>query len=373
MSKFLQKLTGSFWSFSVEFRVSAEAKKLFGMSISIRSLLSLSRDNVTYQVKENPEKDKIGSKPDKNRKRLSIEDDLDGTEHGYQGRCLGNETLISRGDGSDWGNETRLNIISCTKTQKYMLKGCHVFLAHVTTKETEDKSEKKRLKDVPIVRDFPEDLPGSSVYSKINLRSGYHQLRVREEDIPKTAFRTRYGHYEFQVMPFGLTNAPANKEEHEEHLKLTLELLKKEELYAKFSKCEFRFLSSMKVPSFDKPEPQPQPLPNCPSLDASLGTERGLKPPIKPKSPDSFRMKVLDNLTMHTPPSSLVASFYLRDLYCYYRTCIDDPKKHYGFKPCLLGHSGSLGVDFSKLEMIDDDWGLESKEEDLIHPFGQKK
>ncbi|GJT67441.1 putative reverse transcriptase domain-containing protein [Tanacetum coccineum] len=79
----------------------------------------------------------------------------------------------------------------------------------------------------------------SSVYSKINLRSGYHQLRIREEDIPITAFRTRYGHYEFQVMPFGLTNAPANKEEHEKHLKIILELLKKEQLYAKFSKCDF--------------------------------------------------------------------------------------------------------------------------------------
>ncbi|GJV37072.1 hypothetical protein Tco_1409549 [Tanacetum coccineum] len=102
-------------------------------------------------------------------------------------------------------------------------------------------------------------------------------------------------------------------------------------------------LSSREDPSFDKPEPQPQPSPNCPPLDASLGTERGFKPPIKPQSPDSFRMKVLDNLTIHTPPSSLVASFHLRDLYCYYRPCVDDPKKHYGFKPGLLGHSGSLG------------------------------
>ncbi|GJU83162.1 putative reverse transcriptase domain-containing protein [Tanacetum coccineum] len=95
----------------------------------------------------------------------------------------------------------------------------------------EDKSKQKRLEDVPIVRDFLEvfleDLPG------------YHQLRVHEEDIPKTAFKTRYGHYEFQVTPFGLTNTPAKKKEHEEHLKEIMELLKKEESYAKFSKCEF--------------------------------------------------------------------------------------------------------------------------------------
>ncbi|GJU61672.1 putative reverse transcriptase domain-containing protein [Tanacetum coccineum] len=92
---------------------------------------------------------------------------------------------------------------------------------------------------LPRIDDLFDQLQGSRVYSKIDLRSGYHQLRVREEDIPKTAFRTRYGHYEFQVMPFGLTNAPASEEEHAEHLKLILELLKKEELYAKFSKCEF--------------------------------------------------------------------------------------------------------------------------------------
>nr|GFA73414.1 putative reverse transcriptase domain-containing protein [Tanacetum cinerariifolium] len=76
----------------------------------------------------------------------------------------GNETLIIHGDGSNQGNATQLSIISCTKTKKYMMKGFPIFLAHITTKEVEDKSEKKRLEDVPIVRKFPEvfpeDLPG---------------------------------------------------------------------------------------------------------------------------------------------------------------------------------------------------------------------
>ncbi|GKD91496.1 hypothetical protein Tco_1367003 [Tanacetum coccineum] len=120
-----------------------------------------------------------------------------------------------------------------------------------------------------------------------------------------------------------------------------------------FNTCNHNIpLSSREDPSFDKPEPQPQPSYNYPPLDASLRIERGFKPPIKLQSPDSFRMKVLDNLTIHTPPSSLVAYFHLRDLYCYYRPCVDDLKKHYGFKSGLLGHSGSLGVDFSKLGMI---------------------
>ncbi|KAI3686970.1 hypothetical protein L1987_80660 [Smallanthus sonchifolius] len=122
---------------------------------------------------------------------------------------------------------------------------------------------------LPRIDDLFDQLQGSTCFSKIDLRSGYHQLRVQEEDIPKTAFQTRYGHYEFMVMPFGLTNAPAvfidlmnrvckpyldkfvivfiddiliyskTKADHEQHLRMVLDLLRKEQLYAKFSKCEF--------------------------------------------------------------------------------------------------------------------------------------
>nr|GEU91394.1 putative reverse transcriptase domain-containing protein [Tanacetum cinerariifolium] len=196
--------------------------------------------------------------------------------------------IIVQGDEGDYGEKSKLGIISCTKTQKYIKRGCLIFLAKVIKKEAEDKLKEKQLEDVPTVRDFPEFFPedfpglpptrqveiqidllqelsdkgfirpssshwgapvlfvkkkdgsfqmcinyrklnklteknryllsriddlfdqlqGSRVYSKIDPRSGYHQLRVREEDVLNTAFRTHYSHYEFQVMPFGLTNAP---------------------------------------------------------------------------------------------------------------------------------------------------------------------
>nr|CAH66139.1 H0616A11.3 [Oryza sativa] len=128
---------------------------------------------------------------------------------------------------------------------------------------------------LPRIDDLFDQLEGATVFSKIDLRSGYHQLRIREEDIPKTAFTTRYGLFECTVMSFGLTNAPAffmnlmnkvfmeyldkfvvvfiddiliyskTKEEHEEHLRLALEKLREHQLYAKFSKCEF-WLSEVK-------------------------------------------------------------------------------------------------------------------------------
>ncbi|GJU62370.1 hypothetical protein Tco_1244205 [Tanacetum coccineum] len=109
-------------------------------------------------------------------------------------------------------------------------------------------------------------------------------------------------------------------------------------------------------------KPQTQPFPYFPSLEVDLGEERGPEPPIKSPSTNNFRMKEVDNLTNHTPPTPHVASFHPKDTYCYYHPCIGDPKKHYGLKPGLLGHSGSLGVDFSNTEIIENEWELESKE-----------
>ena len=122
---------------------------------------------------------------------------------------------------------------------------------------------------LPRIDELFDQLHGSRVYFKIDLRSGYHKLRAQENDVSKTAFRTRYSHYEFLVMPFGLTNAPAafidlmnsvfspyldkfmivfiddilvnlgSPEEHAEHLRTVLQILRERQLYAKFSKCQF--------------------------------------------------------------------------------------------------------------------------------------
>ncbi|GJR24208.1 putative reverse transcriptase domain-containing protein [Tanacetum coccineum] len=202
----------------------------------------------------------------------------------------GNEVLEIQGDGCSGGDKSRLSIISrfaWTSRQVefqtdlvsgaapiarspyrssprgalvlFVKKKDGSFRMCIDYRELNNFTVKNRY---PLLRidDLFDQLQGSSVYSKIDLRSSYHQLRFREDDIPKTTFRTHYGHYKFQVMPFGLTNTPVvfmdlmnrvcklylnksvivfiddiliytkSKEDHEEHLKLILKLLKKEEL-----------------------------------------------------------------------------------------------------------------------------------------------
>nr|GEW89886.1 putative reverse transcriptase domain-containing protein [Tanacetum cinerariifolium]GEW89887.1 putative reverse transcriptase domain-containing protein [Tanacetum cinerariifolium] len=158
----------------------------------------------------------------------------------------GDKVLIIRGDDCDGRTSAKMQELS-TQLQELSDKGfispsSSPWRASVLFVKKKDRSfwmcinhrELNRLTlknryPLPRIDDWLDQLQGSRVYSKIDLRSSYHQLRVREEDILKITFRTQYGHYEFQVMPFGLTNA----------LAIFMDLMNREELYAKFSKCEF--------------------------------------------------------------------------------------------------------------------------------------
>ncbi|XP_074287850.1 uncharacterized protein LOC141613006 [Silene latifolia] len=192
------------------------------------------------------------------------------------------EKVLFRSNQTHKGNR----IISLLKALKFLRQGCKGYLCDIGNPSVSELV----IANIPVVNEFsdvfPEEIPGMpphreiefpielvpgscDVFSKIDLRSGYHQLRIKSEDIPKTAFRTRYGHYEFTVLPFGLTNAPAvfmdlmnrvfrsyldkfviifiddiliyskNEEEHANHLRTVLETLRKNQLYAKCSKCAF--------------------------------------------------------------------------------------------------------------------------------------
>ncbi|GJZ00623.1 putative reverse transcriptase domain-containing protein [Tanacetum coccineum] len=190
---------------------------------------------------------------------------------------FGDEVLIVQGDRDDKGEKSKLSIISNNDLAAYIQRFQELtIMCTKMVPEEEDRVKK-------FIGGFPNNIQGNGYVVKnaknkrrleVNQRYNRRQQppfkrpnvrgqnvaraytagnnerkpyngplplcnKFLEEDIPKIAFRIRYGHYEFQVMPFGLTNAPASEEEHAEHLKLILELLKKEELYAKFSKCEF--------------------------------------------------------------------------------------------------------------------------------------
>nr|GEV43115.1 putative reverse transcriptase domain-containing protein [Tanacetum cinerariifolium] len=187
-----------------------------------------------------------------------------------------NEILTIRGEGSNKRNEFRLNIIACSKAQEYMSKGCHVFLANITSTKDEDKSKEKRLEYVPVVREFPKvflkDLPGipptRQVEFRIDLVLGATpvaraQYRLAPSEMKELADQlqelTDKGFIRPSSSPWGASvlfvkkkdesfrmyidyqelNKLTDEKEHEEHLRQILKLLKKEELYAKFSKCEF--------------------------------------------------------------------------------------------------------------------------------------
>ncbi|GKD76472.1 putative reverse transcriptase domain-containing protein, partial [Tanacetum coccineum] len=175
---------------------------------------------------------------------------------------FGREMLIFQGNGNNQKEESRLNIISCTKAQEYLSRVCDVLLAHITTKEAKDKSEGKRLKDVPIVRDFPEvfpkDLPGippaRQVEFQIDLVPGvvpvalapYRLAPSKMKELAKQLQElSDKGFIRPSSSPWGAPVLFVKKKDGSFHMCIDyhelnkLTFLKKEELYAKFSKCEF--------------------------------------------------------------------------------------------------------------------------------------
>nr|GEV43635.1 retrotransposon protein, putative, Ty3-gypsy subclass [Tanacetum cinerariifolium] len=182
---------------------------------------------------------------------------------------LEREMLIFQGNRENQKEESRLNIISCAKVQEYFSKGCDVFLAHITTKEAKDKLKGKRLGDVPIVRDFPEFFPEDLLEMKelaeqlqelsdkgfirpssspwgapvliVKKKDGSFRMCIDYSELNKLAVKNRYPLPKIDELfdQHDILIYSKNKEEHEGHLKLILELLKKEELYVKFSKSEW--------------------------------------------------------------------------------------------------------------------------------------
>nr|GEX91474.1 hypothetical protein [Tanacetum cinerariifolium] len=152
----------------------------------------------------------------------------------------------------DAERESRLTVISCSKAQEYMAKGCQIFLAQISAKKEEDKSEGKQLKDVPIIRNFPEvfpeDLPGlppaRPVEFQIDLIPGAALVarapyRLASSEMKELSEQLQELSDKCFIRPSSSPWGAPDKKEHEEHLKVILELLKKEKLYAKFSKCKF--------------------------------------------------------------------------------------------------------------------------------------
>ncbi|GJX82736.1 hypothetical protein Tco_0332217 [Tanacetum coccineum] len=207
----------------------------------------------------------------------------------------------------------------------------------------EIRMEENRTKNIKKIIRYPntedlEPLNGHKFSEALTEKASFHTPKFIS---PKLLFLPSFEEY---------TSLVTYPKEIEETLGILMEVERLDEPQLEdlgLNTCNHEIpLSSMEIYCVDEPEPQL--LPFSSPLDVILGDKRGTDPPINPCSPGSFRKKVVDPLSIHTPP--------------YYQPSLGDPKKLYRFKSGLLGHSGYLGVDFLKSEVIEDDWELESKE-----------